>query len=87
MLDRKALEALGCWAGHRVERVEWPSEDSHTLSLYLKPVSRVMLCEQCGKRCSQIHETTVRRVYYATNSSACGSTESQLGLRKRGSNG
>ncbi|VVE47511.1 ISL3 family transposase [Pandoraea soli] len=62
MLDRKALEALGCWTGYRVERVEWPSEDSRTLSLYLKPVSRVMLCEQCGKRCSQIHETTIRRV-------------------------
>ncbi|WP_370542277.1 transposase family protein, partial [Burkholderia cenocepacia] len=21
-----------------------------------------MVCEQCGKRCQQIHETTVRRV-------------------------
>lgn len=36
--------------------------DSRTLSLYLKPVSKVMYCEQCGARCQQIHETTVRRV-------------------------
>ncbi|MGF6972918.1 transposase [Paraburkholderia sp. JPY465] len=62
MLDRKALQALGCWKGYRLERVEWPQGDNHTLSLYLKPVSRVMHCEQCGARCSQIHETAVRRV-------------------------
>lgn len=29
---------------------------------YLKPVGKVMRCEQCGARCTQIHETTVRRV-------------------------
>ncbi|RQS16872.1 ISL3 family transposase, partial [Burkholderia sp. Bp8992] len=62
MLDRKALQALGCWTGYRIERVEWPSQASRTLSLHLKPVSKVMVCEQCGKRCQQIHETTVRRV-------------------------
>ncbi|KGD16037.1 ISL3 family transposase [Burkholderia pseudomallei] len=62
MLDRKALQALGCWTGYRLERVEWPQGDSRTLSLYLKPVSQIMYCEQCGARCQQIHETTVRRV-------------------------
>ncbi|PAK14197.1 ISL3 family transposase [Burkholderia ubonensis] len=62
MLDRKALQALGCWTGYRLERVEWPEGEGRTLSLYLKPVSKVMYCEQCGARCQQIHETTVRRV-------------------------
>ncbi len=62
MLDRKALQALGCWTGYRLERVEWPQGDSRTLSLYLKLVSKVMYCEQCAARCQQIHETTVRRV-------------------------
>ncbi|WP_369291229.1 ISL3-like element ISBma1 family transposase, partial [Burkholderia pseudomallei] len=52
----------GCWTGYRLERVEWPQGDSRTLSLYLKPVSQIMYCEQCGARCQQIHETTVRRV-------------------------
>ncbi|CAZ88662.1 transposase [Thiomonas arsenitoxydans] len=62
MLDRKALQALGCWTGYRVERVEWPAEGSRTLALHLKPVSKVMICEECGKRCQQVHETTVRRI-------------------------
>ncbi|SAK95668.1 transposase [Caballeronia glebae] len=62
MLDRKALEALGCWKGYRVERVEWPQGEQRTLSLYLKPVGKVMCCEQCGARCRQVHETSVRRV-------------------------
>ncbi|AJY39107.1 zinc-finger of transposase IS204///IS1165 family protein [Burkholderia humptydooensis] len=62
MLDRKALQALGCWTGYRLEGVEWPEGEGRTLSLYLKPVSKVMYCEQCGARCQQIHETTVRRV-------------------------
>ncbi|BFG80764.1 hypothetical protein PTKU46_87980 [Paraburkholderia terrae] len=62
MLDRKALQALGCWTGYRPERVEWPQGEGHTFSLYLRPVSKVMYCEQCGTRCSQIHETTIRRV-------------------------
>lgn len=51
LLDCKALQALGCWTGYRVERVEWPSENSRTLSLYLEPISKAMYCEQCGKRC------------------------------------
>ncbi len=42
--------------------MEWPEGEGRTLSLYLKPVSKVMYCEQCGARCQQIHETTVRRV-------------------------
>jgi hypothetical protein len=41
LLDRKALQAPGWWARYRLERVEWPQGDSHTLSLYLKPASKV----------------------------------------------
>lgn len=62
MLDRKTLQALGCWDGYRLERVEWPEGESRTLSLHLKPTSKVMFCEKCGARCHQVHETTVRRV-------------------------
>lgn len=62
MLDRKALESLGNWRGYRLERVEWPRREGGTLSLYLKPSSRVMHCQQCGARCQRVHETTVRRV-------------------------
>lgn len=62
MLDRKTLQALGCWRGYRLEKVVLPEGESRTLSLYLKPVSKVMYCEQCGSRCSQVHETVVRRV-------------------------
>ena len=32
------------------------------LALYLKPVSKVMYCEECGSKCRQVHETVVRRV-------------------------
>ncbi|MGZ2746633.1 hypothetical protein [Burkholderia stagnalis] len=39
MLDRKALQALGCWTGYRLERVEWPEGGGRTLSLDLKPGS------------------------------------------------
>ncbi len=63
MLDRKALEALGCWKGYRLERVEWPQGEHRTLSLYLKPVSKVMHCQQCGTRCTQIHETALRAAF------------------------
>lgn len=62
MLDRKTLQALGCWTGYRLERVDWPEGESRTLSLYLKPTSKVMHCQECGARCQQVHETTVRRV-------------------------
>ncbi|WP_149135404.1 ISL3 family transposase [Cupriavidus campinensis] len=62
MLDRKTLQALGCWDGYRLDRVEWPQGESRTLSLYLKPVSKVMYCEECGAKCRQVHETVVRRV-------------------------
>lgn len=62
MLDRKTLEAVGGWKGYRVERVEWPDSAHRTLSVHLKPAAKVMRCAQCGGRCEQIHETTVRRV-------------------------
>lgn len=62
MLDRKLLESLGGWEGYRVERVVWPEGSSRTLSIYLKPTAKVMHCEQCGARCRQVHETTIRRV-------------------------
>lgn len=62
MLDRKTLQSLGCWKGYQLDRVEWPEAEGRTLSLYLRPVSKVMHCEQCGERCRQVHETTVRRV-------------------------
>lgn len=62
MLDRKLLESLGGWQGYGVERVEWPEGTGRTLSIYLKPTAKVMLCQQCGARCRQVHETTVRRV-------------------------
>lgn len=62
MMDRKLLEAVGGWKGYRIERVEWPDSQSRTLSVHLKPANKVMRCEQCGARCHQVHETTVRRV-------------------------
>src|SRR5690606_41720320 len=62
MLDRKLLESLGGWQGYVVERVEWPEGAGRTLSIYLRPTAKVMVCEQRGARCRQVHETTVRRV-------------------------
>ncbi len=62
MLDQNTLQALGCWKGSRLERVQWPQRESRTLGLHLKPSGKVMRCEQCGSRCHQVHETTVRRV-------------------------
>ena len=62
MLDRKLLESLGGWTGYRIARVEWPESPVGTLSIYLKPSAKVMHCEQCGARCRQVHETTIRRV-------------------------
>ncbi len=69
LLDRNALQALGCWTGYRLERVEWPQREVRTLSLYLKPVSEVMYCEQCGACCQQIHETTVQCVFFTAGTS------------------
>jgi transposase len=34
MLDRKTLDAIGGWAGYRVEKVEWPDDASRTLSVF-----------------------------------------------------
>lgn len=62
MLDRKTLQALGCWTGYRLASVQWPQGDSRTLSLHLKAVGKVIHCQHCGSRCQQIHETTIRRV-------------------------
>lgn len=62
MLDRKLLEAVGGWKGYRIDRVEWPDDGSRTLSVHLKPTGKVMGCAQCGGRCRQVHETTMRRV-------------------------
>ncbi len=62
MRDRKLLESLGGWQGYGVERVEWPEGIGRTLSIYLTPTAKGMRCEQCGARCLQMHEATVRRV-------------------------
>ncbi|HYD79643.1 MAG TPA: ISL3 family transposase [Paucimonas sp.] len=62
MLDRKTLEAMGGWKGYRIEKVEWPGEASRTLSVYLKSSAKTMRCAQCGGRCDQVHDTSVRRV-------------------------
>jgi transposase len=62
MMDRRLLEAVGGWKGYRIERVEWPDDQNRTISVHLKATAKVMRCEQCGGRCSQVHETTVRRV-------------------------
>lgn len=62
MLDRKALQAAGGSTGYRLERVEWPEGENHTLPLYLKPVSNVKCCEQSGTSCQKIHETAARQV-------------------------
>lgn len=62
MLDRKTLQALGCWTGYKLDRVVLPEGDSRTLSLYLKATSKVMYCQECGAKCKQVHETVVRRV-------------------------
>lgn len=62
MLDRKMIGKLGGWEGYRVERIAWPEGESRTVTIYLKPSARTMSCEQCGSRCRQVHETSVRRV-------------------------
>lgn len=62
MVERELLEAIGGWTGYSLERVQWPEGQSRTLSLYLKAKPGPMRCEQCGQACSQVHETTVRRV-------------------------
>ncbi len=62
MLDKKLLEAIGGWKGYRVARVEWPTQEARTLSIFLKATAKVMYCERCGGRCDQVHETTIRRV-------------------------
>jgi len=62
MLDRKTLEKLGGWSGYRVERIAWPEDGSRTVTIYLKPSARTMVCAHCGSRCRRVHEAVVRRV-------------------------
>jgi len=62
MLDRQTLGKLGGWEGHRVERVAWPEQGSRVVTIYLKPTVRTMVCEHCGSRCRQVHETAMRRI-------------------------
>ena len=62
MLDRKMIAALGGWEGYRVQRIVWPSDGSRTVTIHLVPTARRMHCEQCGSRCRQVHETSLRRV-------------------------
>ncbi len=54
MLDRTTLQSLGCWKGYQLDCVQWPQTDGRTLSLYLRPVGKVMHCEQCGALCRQV---------------------------------
>ncbi len=56
------LQAHGCWPRYQPEQVEWVQDEGPTLSVHLKPISKVMHCGQCGSRCTQVHETTMRRV-------------------------
>lgn len=62
MLDRKTLETLGAWKGYKLERVLWPQMANGTVELHLKPTAKAMYCQRCGGKCSQVHETAVRRV-------------------------
>ena len=61
MLDRKTLHALGCWAGYKLDSVVCQRGDGRTLSLYLKAACKVMHCEECGAKSSQVRETAVVR--------------------------
>lgn len=63
MVERELLEAIGGWSGYSLERAQWLEAQSRMLSLYLKPKPGPMRCEHCGRGCSQVHETTVRRVH------------------------
>lgn len=62
MLDRRTLERLGAWEGYRLKKVVWPDDPRGTAELHLEPTRKVMICEGCGRRCRQVHETTMRRV-------------------------
>lgn len=62
MLDRGTLQKLGCWSGYRLGRVVWPESSTGTVELHLIPTAKVMYCQRCGARCTQVHETVMRRV-------------------------
>lgn len=62
MLDRKTIERLGAWEGYRLKKVIWPEAAGGTVELHLEPTRKLMRCEGCGRRCRQVHETTLRRV-------------------------
>ena len=62
MLDRRTIERLGAWEGYRLKQVIWPETASGTVELHLEPSRKVMICEGCGRRCRQVHDTALRRV-------------------------
>lgn len=62
MVDRSTVSKLGSWAGYRVQRVVWPGESGGTVEIHLKPTRKWMVCERCGHRSQQLHETVMRRV-------------------------
>ena len=49
-------KTLGCWAGYRFDRVEWPQRESHTLNLHLSTVGKAIM------HCQQLQGTTMRHV-------------------------
>ncbi len=49
MLDRKTLERLGAWEGHRLKDVIWPEGETGTVELHLEPTRKVMICSGCGQ--------------------------------------
>lgn len=62
MVDRATVSKLGSWEGYRVQRVVWPREPGGTVEIHLKPTRKWLVCERCGHRSQQLHETVMRRV-------------------------
>jgi transposase len=62
MLDRRTIERLGGWEGYRLKEVIWPDRPDGTVELHLEPRRKVMVCDGCGRRTRQVHETVRRRV-------------------------
>lgn len=73
MFDRKALQALGCWTGYRLERVEWPQGEGRTLSLHLAPDGRV--AGSCSAdTAAPVAGRSVKRRFVACAICRCSST-------------